>query len=147
MSGHDPTRSKISLQTQMNFLKAEWSESLANIPGIGPATVGVLAAKGITTQYQFAGQFLAFKGATTTEKEWFDASWHFLTKIGVKNGHKSVIIDCLGVKLEIAFPGIYTAGLGAFGEEEEEEEDGDDTPAPSTGGGGGGGGGGNTSAE
>ena len=104
----DRTKSMIKEKARVLFLKSDWNSKLNDVPGIGPATVEKLNAKGITTLYQLAGVFLTFKSSDVDEDEWCNKFWEYLTSIGVTSGHKAGMIDCLGEKLAVCFPGIYT---------------------------------------
>eukprot|EP00591_Stephanopyxis_turris_P002012 CAMPEP_0195524238 /NCGR_PEP_ID=MMETSP0794_2-20130614/23959_1 /TAXON_ID=515487 /ORGANISM="Stephanopyxis turris, Strain CCMP 815" /LENGTH=109 /DNA_ID=CAMNT_0040654415 /DNA_START=63 /DNA_END=392 /DNA_ORIENTATION=- len=104
----DRAKSQISENKKVAFLKAPWDSPLVDVPGIGPATAKALKEKGITTLYQLAGVFLTFKAADVDEDEWCNRMWEYLTQIGCPGGHKAGVIDCLGEKLSLAFPAIYT---------------------------------------
>jgi hypothetical protein len=100
--------STITEQSKMAFLRTPWSAPLKKVPGIGPATQRVLRDHGITTMYQLIALFLSLRSEGITEADWCQAMWDRLTEMGCKSGHRAGIIDSLGDKLALIFPGIYT---------------------------------------
>ena len=104
----DRSKSLIKEDAKAAFLLSEWNSPLVDVPGIGPKTAEKLQSKGITTLYQLAGVFLTFKAAGVDEEDWCNKMWEYLASIGCPGGHRAGVIDCLGEKLCLAFPGIYT---------------------------------------
>ena len=120
MAEYDRTKSQVSENTKTVFLEKPWDAPLLAVPGIGPATVAKLGEANIHTLYQLAGVFLAQKGPGVDEDQWCNAFWLYLKKIGCPGGQRAGLIDCLGEKLALAFPGIYTPVVGSDEEDEEE---------------------------
>lgn len=103
------------------------------VPGIGDATVsiftecdtvlestpGAVRIKGITSTFGLIGVYMCFKngiddntgaarvvGPIEHAQKFFD----WLGHIGVNGKSKSMIVDAIGQKCNIAFPGIYDPG-------------------------------------
>ena len=104
----DRTKSQIKEDAKAEFLVAPWDSDLEDVPGIGPKTAELLREKGITTLYQLAGVFLTFKAAGVDEDAWCQKMWEYLSSIGCPGGYRAGVIDCLGEKLCLSFPGVYT---------------------------------------
>ena len=63
--GYDPQKSRVAEDTLADFLRAPLTGDLNEVPGIGPAAIGKLAAgsadEKVTNTFQLIGKFLQLK--------------------------------------------------------------------------------------
>jgi hypothetical protein len=124
--GYDPKKSKVSDDRMETWRTEPVSGNLQDVPGIGPAAVGKLAANEITNTYQLFGKYLMLKGPDTEEHavecvEHAEKFWHFLKGIGIV-AHRSAIVKAISEKAAGFFPGIYDANMY----DDDDDEDGDE---------------------
>ena len=109
MSGghYHPENSKVSESALSEFIRAPLSSKLSDIPGIGPATVELLAAEGITTSFQLVGKFLSFKDKDVDSLLHCETFYQWLCELKTPKGFRAGVVHALAEKLNIMFPGIY----------------------------------------
>lgn len=123
--GYDPRKSKVSDDTMAKWRQEPITGDLLEVPGIGPATVKVLAEgdEKITNTYQLFGKFMMLKGPDSEEHkiesvEHCEKFWFYLQARGVKS-NRSAIVKSLAEKAATFFRGIYDANEYASDSDEE----------------------------
>lgn len=121
MSGYSQTKSHLSEEALIDFLKLSWSAPLESVPGIGDASNRRLKAKGLHTLLQLAGIFLTFRSPGVSHDEWLNKTWQYLASLDVPKAHCHSIVHALDEKLTIAFPELRAAEpeAGAVGVDSE----------------------------
>lgn len=114
---YDPKKSRVSDDTLVDFLRAQLTGDLTEIPGIGPAAVEKLAEgdadEQVTNSFQLVGKFLLLKGPDVDghkveSVEHMDRFWHWLASRGVSS-YRSGIVNAVAEKMNTMMPGIYDA--------------------------------------
>ncbi len=97
----DPQKSQINTETMSDFLRAELSLELTDVPGIGDKTKSTLVDNGIRTAHQLLGLFLMLG---SNPHALFDT----LKSMNV-SANKSTIVHALATKADVFLPGTYDA--------------------------------------
>lgn len=100
-----------SIVTDDSF--AQWMTSpiesdIVSVPGIGPKTKQKMEENGVTTTHQLFGKFLSLKHNGSTVIEHGDLFYKWLDAINVQSVRRAGIVKCVGSKLDIFFPGVYS---------------------------------------
>lgn len=134
-----PRDSKVSPEVLSDFLRCQITGNLLEIPGVGKATVAKLAecdtilsctpgnirVRGVTSTFGLIGLFMCFKNAVDEDGnakfvgpvEHAQRFYDWLCHIKTPSGHRAGIVDSIGQKVNIAFPGIYDPSV--YPDEEE----------------------------
>eukprot|EP00596_Hydrurales_sp_CCMP1899_P011118 CAMPEP_0119038170 /NCGR_PEP_ID=MMETSP1177-20130426/6894_1 /TAXON_ID=2985 /ORGANISM="Ochromonas sp, Strain CCMP1899" /LENGTH=125 /DNA_ID=CAMNT_0007000353 /DNA_START=53 /DNA_END=430 /DNA_ORIENTATION=- len=107
--GFNPNNSKVSDNRLSEFLRAEISGDLSEVPGVGPASVTALNADGIQTTYQLLGKFLSLKDSEVGAVELADRFYHWLTSLGTPTGFRAGVVLSIAEKLNLTYNGIFDA--------------------------------------
>eukprot|EP01038_Epipyxis_sp_PR26KG_P008051 gene8051-10907_t len=105
--GYHPEKSRVKPAALSDFLRAPLTGNLQEVPGVGPATVELLAQNGITTTFQLIGQYLSLKEAGVGPVEHADRFWYWLNSIGTPSGFRAGIVHAIAEKMNVTFVGIY----------------------------------------
>lgn len=121
--GYDPNRTRVSDDTQAQWLRSPIKGNVTEVPGIGNATATLLAEceDNITTTYQLLGKYLSFKEHNVSTIEHADRFFYWLEYIGTPTGHRSSIVRAIAEKLQLQFPDIYDEY--AYVEETDKKDD------------------------
>ncbi|KAJ0408709.1 hypothetical protein P43SY_001933 [Pythium insidiosum] len=117
--GYDPQKSRVGEDTLADFLRAPLTGDLTEVPGIGKAAVGKLAAgedgDRVENTFQLIGKFLMLKQSTDKNEdglidctEHCDAFWYWLKSKGIQ-AYRSGIVMAIAEKVNTMLPGIYDA--------------------------------------
>ncbi|GLD98784.1 hypothetical protein PINS_up007502 [Pythium insidiosum] len=117
--GYDPQKSRVAEDTLADFLRAPLTGDLTEVPGIGKAAVGKLAAgeegDRVENTFQLIGKFLMLKQSTDKNEdglidcaEHCDAFWYWLKSKGIQ-AYRSGIVMAIAEKVNTMLPGIYDA--------------------------------------
>jgi hypothetical protein len=110
--GYDPNKSQVGSDKLSDFLRAQITGDLQEVPGIGPANEKLLKDAGIQNTYQLIGKYLEMKrsenGTLIGAQKHCDDFWKYLQGIGVRS-YRSGIILSLGEKVNTLLPGLYDA--------------------------------------
>lgn len=80
--------------------------TILQVPGIGRAAVRKLNENGISTTFVLIGKFLTLKEENVQSAEHCDRFWYFLQSVGI-DAYRSGIVQCIAMKVDTLFPGIY----------------------------------------
>jgi hypothetical protein len=120
--GFDPNRTRVTDDTQAEWLRTIITGDLREVPGVGNTTIMKLAecSDNITTTYQLLGKFLLLKGQGIGTIEHADRFYYWLELIGTSAGHRSSVVRSVAEKLQLQFPDIYDEEIYSKDEEEED---------------------------
>eukprot|EP01033_Poteriospumella_lacustris_P016704 gene16704-11957_t len=105
--GYHPEKSRVSADTLADFIRSPISGNLDEVPGVGPATIEILKANGITTTFQLLGQYLLLKDDGVEPVEHADRFYLWLKSLNTPAGFRAGIVHSVAEKLNVSFPRIY----------------------------------------
>lgn len=130
---YDPSDSRVGPEALAAFLGRQLTGDLSEVPGVGDATIEIFAGcdtvldstpgevriKGVTSTFGLIGVFMCFKNAVNKDGtprevgpiEHAQRFYDWLCHIGTPAGRRAGIVDSMGQKINIAFPGIYDPTL------------------------------------
>ena len=88
------------------WLSSEITETVTQVPGIGPANADKLAANDVTTTHQLLGKYLSLRGRRFTQQEHNNYFMEWLQSIGI-NSHREGITYAIAEKLSVLLPTAY----------------------------------------
>jgi len=108
--GYDPNRSQVGEDKLRDFIQRPITGDLSEVPGVGPKAIERLRENDITTTYQLIGKYLSLKAENVQPAEHCDRFWYFLQGIHI-DSHRAGIVQCIALKVDAMFPGIYDPAL------------------------------------
>jgi len=105
--GYHPNRSQVGGNKLMEFLRAEVTENILEVPGIGRVSKIALESAGVYTTYQLIGKYLSLKGPGVSPIEHADRFWFWLKSVGTANGTRGGVVRCIAEKVNILLPNTY----------------------------------------
>ncbi|KAJ1439127.1 hypothetical protein B484DRAFT_444215 [Ochromonadaceae sp. CCMP2298] len=109
--GFHPEKSKVNEDTLSDFIRAPINGTLTEVPGIGAATVKIMAEHEITTTYALIGKYLSLKQEGVEPIEHADRFYYWLKSIGTPAGFRAGIVHAIGEKMNSLFVGIYDVDM------------------------------------
>lgn len=106
MSGYAPSKSTLTDETLVKFLKNDLGEDLESIPGIGPKAKDILIKNGVENSYQLIGQFLTFKKPHENCVTHCNHLFNYLSAMKIPV-NKHTIVKSIAEKCSISFPELY----------------------------------------
>lgn len=127
----NPANSKVSDAKLVEFLTTSLTGDLNEVPGIGPATIKLLANTSIsidnkgnttvipavTTTFGLIGIYLSFKNDPDHVVGPFEHAERFFTwlvSLGTPTGFRAGIVHAICEKVNVSYPGIYDSGSSVY---------------------------------
>ena len=112
--GYDPKKSKVNADRMEEFIQAQISGDLNEVPGIGPAAIKALKNSDkqvVTNTYQLLGVYYSLKstsedGTLLDSFSHNDAFWYWLKSRGI-TAHRSAVVQAIARKANSFTPGFY----------------------------------------
>jgi hypothetical protein len=112
--GYDPKKSKVNADRMEEFIQAQISGDLNEVPGIGPAAIKALKnsdTQVVTNTYQLLGVYYSLKSTSDdgTLLDSFvhnDTFWFWLKSRGIA-AHRSAVVEAIARKANSFTPGFY----------------------------------------
>lgn len=79
------------------------------MPGIGPASIGMLKEHGVSTTFGLIGKFLMLKEEGVGPIEHVDRFYYWLKSTGTNAGWRAGTVHAIAEKMNITYVGIYDA--------------------------------------
>mmetsp|Transcript_71741 Transcript_71741/g.199046 ORF Transcript_71741/g.199046 Transcript_71741/m.199046 type:complete len:117 (+) Transcript_71741:45-395(+) len=109
--GFHPNKSRVDEEKLGDFIRAQITGELQEVPGIGEKTEQVLREHGITTTWQLLAKYLSLKGEDVQAVEHNDRFYYWLKDTGTAAGYRAGVVHAIASKMDSAFSGLYDADV------------------------------------
>mmetsp|Transcript_124052 Transcript_124052/g.243347 ORF Transcript_124052/g.243347 Transcript_124052/m.243347 type:complete len:117 (-) Transcript_124052:92-442(-) len=107
--GFHPEKSRVNADSLADFIRAQLTGDLNEVPGVGAATIKILNENGISTTYQLLGKYLMLKEEGVEPVEHADRFYFWLKSINTPGGFRAGIVHSIAEKVNSTFVGLYDA--------------------------------------
>lgn len=109
--GFHPNKSRVDDAKLGDFIRAEVTGELQEVPGIGPKTEEALRANDISTTWQLMAKYLSLKGEKVESVDHNDRFYWWLKSTGTAAGYRAGVVHAIASKMDSAFAGLYNVDI------------------------------------